>query len=151
MTPVSRSPDSPHRRFRWLWFGGLAAVILVVVAVVLLGGRTHHTTSLAPPAVRLGAGDNGRTISVIRGSVIAVDLNGTQAWPNEPTSSEPSVVRYSRGTHTSTATQAEFLSVGPGTARLSTSGLPLCAVQPASPGQMCPHLAVEWTVTVKVT
>jgi hypothetical protein len=121
---------------------------------------TSATPTVPPPrsglgtGVVLGMGDNGRSISVEPGTTVSVDLeqSGQLIWPHEATSSDRGVLSPAGASATSTSSHAAFDAVAPGTAQLTSYGVPPCAIQPPPTGApvACPTIASPWSVTVTV-
>lgn len=115
--------------------------------------REAPTTTTTPPAIVLGIDDgtDGRVVTVAPGTTIDVNLDYSGpgcglGWNAAPSSSDTGVVAYVDGGGPAHSFDAVFRAVAPGTAKLTSAG-----VEYDPGGQVCPDLAILWTVMITVS
>lgn len=125
----------------------LAAVAVALVAGVgaVAGPGTAVAQQAAPAPVRVTQADSGRTVQLVPGQELAVDLTAPQGeqWQGPTTVGPLYLVDYSEG---SSATTARLQALQPGTARLTARTDRACFHS----DQPCAQAFSEWALDVQV-
>jgi hypothetical protein len=126
----------------------LAALLGATIAALLLGGAWHalaQTVATPPAAIEITPSDDGQTLQVVVGQGVTVRLGSTLQW--QVSFNPPDVLQAVPGVNTTTRdVQAILRAAHPGTAVMTAQGKPVC-----NPGQACPQLVQQVTVTVVVS